>query len=519
VENASLVEQAPAASATATARPAPARPRSWVWLLPAGVLLLFTGGTAAVPVAAWLAPLFLLRFVRTQRAAVGLPVAYALLAATVLFRFRGMNPAPGALYYASLALFAVPALLPYAADRWLAPRLGGLAAVLVFPSAWAATEFLVSLSPAATWGSVAYSQYGQLPLLQVLSITGLWGVTFLIGAFASVGNRLWQEGLGSAPARATALGFAATLAVVLGLGGARMALFPPAAPVVRVASLSRERVASPPPVPDTWRRLSRGEATAADLAEFRRWGGAVCDDLLARSAREARAGAQIVFWAEANAPVLAEDEAALIDRGRELARKHRIYLGMALGTWRPGAGRPRQNKLVLVEPFGEVAWQYLKTYPVPGAEALTEPGDGHVPTVDTPHGRLGAVICYDADFPRLPARAGAAGADVLLVPSSDWRAIDPLHTRMASFRAIEQGLNLVRQTSDGLSAACDYQGKVLAAMDHYQAADHVMVAQVPTRGVRTVYSWAGDWFACLCLATLGVLAARALRRRPARAAG
>jgi len=101
----------------------------------------------------------------------------------------------------------------------------------------------------------------------------------------------------------------------------------------------------------------------------------------------------------------------------------------------------------------------------------------------------------------------------LLDPSNDWCAIDPWHAQMASFRAIEQGVNLIRQTSNGLSAAFDYQGRRLAAMDHFQTADYAMVSQVPTRGVQTVYSLLGDWFAWACLAALAVLTVLSLRKR------
>ena len=105
----------------------------------------------------------------------------------------------------------------------------------------------------------------------------------------------------------------------------------------------------------------------------------------------------------------------------------------------------------------------------------------------------------------------ALGADVVLDPSNDWRAIDPWHTQMASFRAIEQGVNLIRHTSPGLSAAYDYQGRRLAAMDHYQTTDYVMVSEVPTRGVRTVYTWFGNWFAWVCVAGLPVLIGKVVR--------
>jgi apolipoprotein N-acyltransferase len=51
-------------------------------------------------------------------------------------------------------------------------------------------------------------------------------------------------------------------------------------------------------------------------------------------------------------------------------------------------------------------------------------------------------------------------------------------------------------------------------MDHYEvAADRVLVAEVPTRGVRTIYSRTGDVFSWLALFGLAVLAVAAIRRR------
>src|SRR5260370_39371807 len=226
------------------------------------------------------------------------------------------------------------------------------------------------------------------------------------------------------------------------------------------------------------------------------------DDLLSGAEREMQAGAKIVFWGETNAPVLKEDEAAFVARGTDMAAKYHVYLGMALGVLNRKTP-PLENKLVLIEPNGHVAWEYNKARPVPGPEAaLQVRGDGKLRALDTPYGRLSSIICYDGDFPQLLAQAGALGADVMLDPSNDWRAIDPWHTQMVSFRAIEQGFNLTRQTSQGLSAAFDYQGRRLAAIDHYQTTDYAMVSQVPTRGVRTIYSRFGDCFACLCPAGL-----------------
>ena len=488
---------------------------AWVWLAIAAALLLFSNGANTVPLAAWLAPVFVLRFVRRQSLKVGLPVTYVLLVAAFAFQFRGMVPIPGVAYYFFLVVWGTPLVLPYIIDRLVAHKLIGLRASLVFPAAWAATEYILSRGLYATWGSVAYSQYGNLALLQVLSVTGLWGITFLIGWFAAVCNWLWEEGLDSKQARVGAWLCVGTIASVILLGGAHMALFPPSSPTVRVASISKRKV-DPELSAEVSRRMFQGEATSEDMEGIQRWATAMDNDLLLRAEEEMRAGAKIVFWGETNAPVLEEDEAAFVTRGSEMAAKYHVYLGMALGVWNRGKTPPLENKLVLIQPNGQVAWEYNKTRPVPGSEAaLQVRGDGKLRDLDTPYGRLSSIICYDGDFPQLLAQAGALGVDVMLDPSNDWRAIDPWHTQMASFRAIEQGFNLVRHTSQGLSAAFDYQGRRLAAMDHYQTTDYAMVSQVPTRGVRTIYSRVGDWFGWVCLAGLVLLTVRSLRQKHA----
>lgn len=484
--------------------------RSWLWLIASASLLLFANGASNIPMAAWFAPLFLLRFVRKQRLWIGLPVAYLVLAAAFGVQFRGMVPIPGIGYYIFLAAFGIPLVLPFVIDRLVTPKLNGILTTYVFPTALVSTEYLVSLGPYGSWGSSAYTQYGNLPLLQLLSVTGLWGVTFMMGWFVAMLNWLWDEGLKSKRARIGVVGFASVLLAILLLGEARLVLFPSSAPTTRVASISKETI-KPGPSSVAWDHLLENKASNEEVEEIRRWSNAVNDGLLASAEREAKAGAKIVFWGEGNASVLKEDEPILIQRGGELASKYEIYLGMALATWNRDRTPSLENKLVLIEPTGRVAWESFKARPIPGAEAaISITGDGKLRTLDTPYGRLSSIICFDADFPQLLAQAGAMHADVMLDPSNDWRAIDPWHTQMASFRAIEQGFNLVRHTDNGLSAAFDYQGRRLAAMDHYQAVDHVMISQVPTKGVWTIYSLAGNWLAWLCLAMAMLLIVKSI---------
>lgn len=476
--------------------------------LAAAALLPFANGGHSIPVAAFLAPLLLLRFTRAQRPIVGLLTTLVAQSIAFAIQLRGMIPVPGVIHTVIVMIYASALTAPYVADRLIAPRLRGWFATLVFPCAWASTDYLLSLSPYGSWGAAGYSLYGNLPLLQLLAVTGLWGLTFLIGWVAAAANRVWELGGPSPPALRVAGVTAGVVAAVAFFGGARLVLFPPDAPTVRIASLSRIDLTLHPDPKVVGRFFAQRPLDPEEVATIRSRAATTDNDLLERAEREARAGARIVFWGEANAPVLAEDEADLIRRGSEVAKRSGIYLGMALAAWHREAKLPLGNKLVLIGPDGNVAWEYYKAHPVPGGEAaISITRDGKLRALDTPYGRLTSVICFDADFPRLLSQAGDLRADIVLDPSNDWKAIDPWHTQMASFRAIEQGVNLVRHTSLGLSAAFDYQGRVLATMDHYLATEPALVSQVPTRGVRTPYARFGDWFAWVSLAGLAVLAA------------
>jgi len=480
--------------------------RDWLWLGLGVVLLLFANGRQVLAPAAWLAPVFLVRFVRTRPAHLGLALAYVLLAATWAFQFWGMAPLPRLGFVLLAAGFGVVGLLPILADRLAAPRVGGFAATLVLPTAWVTVDSLVArLSPYGSWGSPAYSQQEYLALLQLVSITGLYGVTFMLGWFAAVVNWAWERRFEWPAIRRGGVAFALALAAVPLGGEARLRLFPSSSPTVRIASLSAPDLELFPSAEVARRAIAGEMLTVDEIGAIGTRGRAIDDDLLRRSEREARAGARVVFWAETSGFTFKEDEPALLARGRDLASTEGIFLGMAYAAWSRGAQRPLENTLVVVDPRGEIAWRFLKAIAVPGPEAaISAAGDRKLKVVATPYGRLSGVICFDMDFPTFLAQAGELGVDLLIVPSGDWREIDPFHTHMARFRAIEQGFNIARQVNRGLSVIADYQGRVVASMDHFTTSDRAMVGQVPTRGVHTIYSRVGDTFAWAC--TIGLLA-------------
>ena len=131
-------------------------------------------------------------------------------------------------------------------------------------------------------------------------------------------------------------------------------------------------------------------------------------------------------------------------------------------------------------------------------------GDGLVPVVATPLGRLASAICFDADFPDFIRQAGQAQADLMIVVANESKAYKELHVQMAAFRAIENGMPMVRPAASGISSAIDPWGRMLAFADYFAPGDRTMTAQVPIGRARTLYPYVGDLFAWSCVVALVV---------------
>lgn len=486
----------------------PARP--WAraaCLLGAFACTCLTVGNIVSPVAAWVAPVLMLRFVRRSSLVAGLGVGALVQMAAHILAWHPVMPFSGWMLYALPAAIGLVFFVPYIVDRLLSPRLGGMAATLVFPSALVVSEFLLGQAGIGSWGAIAYSQYGNLPLVQVLSVAGLSGITFLIGWVAACVNHGWERGWASPAARWPLVASGALVIAALLLGGLRLSTTGMVA-TVRVAGITVDNLAV---FFDTWGPLARGQMLSAeDAARVRPQTLKLQQDLLEASRAQARAGARIVVWSEANALTLRDDEAAFIAAGRQVAAEEGVYLFMAMATITPGEPLA-ENKLVVIDPKGRVHGHYLKSHPTPVEASV--PGSGRVGMIDTPYGRIAWAICYDFDFPALIRQAGRRRADILIDPSWDSAPITPMHSYMSTYRAVENGAALFRQVNDGLSIAVDAGGRTLGQM-HHAASDGAVkafIVDMPTRGTRTLYSRIGDALPALCAVLLAGLVFRSRR--------
>lgn len=457
---------------------------SYLWLAVGILFTLFSFGKWVIPLAAWLSTVFLIRFLRTQRVSRGY---IAFLPALLVVNAIDAGSLLGFSFILVFVLVGVFLMsLPFLADRLLAPRLRGFIATLVFPLASTGWEFLnMAGSPFGSWGALAYSQYGNLALMQLVSVTGLWGISFLMNWFASVANWAWEQSFNWPTIRRGLALYSGILALVLVFGSARLIFSQPPTNTVRVAGLTAVEV-----------RLLEElmPLVEQDRQAFQQATNEIQERYFEATVREARAGAKIVLWSEAAAVGAGEDERALLERGQEIARQEGIYLAMSLYTIYQDK-RPVENKLIIIDPAGKIAMEHVKY----GGNLLegSLAGDGKLRTIETLYGILSGAICWDADFIPNIQQAGRNRTAILLVPAHDWRAIDPLHGQMSVFRAIENGISVFRQADQGLSIATDPFGRVLASQSHFTTSEHVMIAQVPTQGVYTIYSVIGDLFGWL----------------------
>jgi apolipoprotein N-acyltransferase len=103
------------------------------------------------------------------------------------------------------------------------------------------------------------------------------------------------------------------------------------------------------------------------------------------------------------------------------------------------------------------------------------------------------LICYEAIFPEEVVAAGRRPAWLLNVTNDGWFGISSgphQHFISARFRAVEQGLPLVRAANTGISAVVDPYGRILGMLALGRSG--VIDAPLPVALPETIYGRFGD---------------------------
>lgn len=467
---------------------------SYIYLLIGFVFLFFFNGRWILPIAAFIAPLFLIRFLRYQKPFIGF--LFIVLAGWIsnIFIWKGMMPMSGFFYYFLMFMMSLFTALIFLIDRVYSQKFKGIISTFIFPSTYVLMEFIVvSTNPSGSYGTLAHTQM-SLPLLQIISVTGIWGVVFIITWTSSTINWLWDYSFQKSKINLALLIYGIPLFSIILFGQVR--LFTDIKDeTVRIASINITKMDS---------QHIFNDQPDANNEQINR-------TFLDNCHIAAMSNAKIVFGIEIMLNMTSDKEGEYLERAKAAAKNDNIYIGLPLLIYPTDNPRARpMNKITWISPRGEILFTYFKAKPTPGEGNY---GDGIIKFFDSPYGRISSSICFDMDFPSLISQVNKMNIDIMLVPGNDWQEITPYHTYVASARAIEQGFNMVRAASRGLSASFNYKGQLLSSMNYYNTDDLILYSDLPTKGQKTIYSIIGDYFAWMCIIFLIIISALFIKQK------
>ena len=465
-----------------------------ILLLTATLFLYFSNGRFSFAPAAWLYPVFMLQVSRKSSkiySCLIIPLIVAVCSQLSFWKFTYDDPS-NILFFLPFILGLLMGLL-FFIDRLLYSKVNGFSSTLIFPFLYTSFDFSLNLfNPFGTLGVLAYSQHDFLCFSQLASVTGIWGLTFMITWSAAVvywvidGYQRWQN------IRRGITIYLFILLSVLVYGSARLNIPLPYG-TVRIAGIH------------THDKNIEGKAMREcldkqDSTGFKRISDTIIQRLIQATINEANAGSRIIVWSEISPKILKKDEDSLFNVFKALAKQQKIYL-VATPFTIAAKGAKSENKIWLFSPKGSLLLKHYK-YGGNFMEGTVE-GDKMIKAVSTEYGTLSAIICWDGDFPSIVKQVGQLNTDILFIPASDWKEIDPAHSIVSIYRGIENGCSVVRQTRNGLSIMTDARGKIIAQMDHFETHTWITVGQVPTKKRFTLYPMIGDlfgWFSFIGLA-------------------
>ncbi len=459
-----------------------------------GALWFASTGVNHVWPLAWLAPLPLLVVLpdlRAGRAALAALAASAIGALNLVLAYPGLPPVVLGL---AVLLVAVPFTLVASVWRAIARRASPAVAVIAYPALIASAEYFISsVSPHGSFGSLAYSQADVPPVLQLASVTGLWGISFTMSLVPAALAVAWR-GRGEP-------------------GAVRIGLALAALPVAATLVFGAVRLAAPLPSRQVWVGLAASDTSARHFAaQDSAEALPVVRAFAARAAALADRGAQFIVLPEkfvGVTPAYADSARAIF---AAVARQRHVTI---VAGFNAIGGSKLRNVAVVFGSDGGVALEYDKVHFIPGLEDGYRRGGvvGLVPGADVP---TGVAICKDLDFVPLGRAYARAGVGLLLVPAWDFVNDGWLHSRMAVVRGVEGGYAVARSATKGLLTVSDARGRILAERASGDAPTVLLTAVVPVGPGGTLYSRTGDWFAWLCIAAALACVAAALGGRAAK---
>jgi apolipoprotein N-acyltransferase len=393
-------------------------------------------------------------------------------------------------------------------------------ACLAVPFLWVSFEFVRDHLPEISfpWNLLGYPAAGSLALMQMTTVTGIFGLSFVVAGFnALCAWTILAKKEFTARTRFGALGASTIVLLAIVVACPQLVPSAPARHSARGVQLNLPELDD---YPVDW-----FQANASQLEEFDRL-----------SLAPAKPGSDLLIWPEAPAPFSMQDPRFARLASSLAVRSGHAFLAGVIEWKRVDASASQLspfNSAVLLDGQGQRVFSYDKIHLVPFGEyepfplihrvvrSVSSEVGGFRPGLSYSVGQLpggyrfGVFICYESIFPGEVRRFVAGGADLLINISNDgWfgrSAAPEQHLRMARVRAVENRRWLVRVTNNGFTVSVDPYGRIVASLP----ADVRNAADLPYdfRTDTTLYTRFGDWFAWLCVAASVAFFALAFARR------
>ena len=367
---------------------------------------------------------------------------------------------------------------------------------IIFASIMVSIEYIIYLIYPILGGlSDAYTQYQNLYLLQLVTVTGIYGITFLMYWTAAVVIWIWNNKNQKEYIRKYIIVYGSVIGLVFVYGVVMFHFAGNSDKSIRIAGVTVPISELLNNDEDVYSTFYTNTFTDENITNARSKLSSAADELFLKTELEAQAGAKIVFWSELNGAVLKQDEDLLLQRASDLAKQEEVYLIVSLLV-KPPYMDLKENKTAAFNPQGELISEYFKHGRSIGE--LCQKRDGILKSFGTEYGRIAPFICSDMAFLSKIQQAGRDNVDILIVPASDWKEMTLLAAKTAIVRGVENGSNIIRHTNKGMSIVSDFRGSVLAQTDYFQSDTKTFSTQVLTKGRFTLYSYIGNLFVYLC---------------------
>lgn len=401
-------------------------------------------------------------------------------------------------------------------------RLGVGFALVAAPFVWVFLEYIRSnfFFVALPWGLLAHSQYQSPAVIQMASITGVYGISFLIvlvnSAFTAAillarGYRpkahVPQPEFLSKRAGLSIMGLAVVCIALTMTYGLQIVKQPLGGDSIKVSVVQ-----------------GNIEQTQKWDKNYSRFIMQIYRDLTMKAAMERP---DLVVWPETSTPGSINQNFSLNKQLRGLAKQVGIYLLVGSAQRQkfrskdtkqalyynsafliPPRGKGQHYNKIRLFPFGEylplkniLPWSFI---------SIPEVG-GYVPgkeftVFNHPAGRFGVTICWENIFPDFVRQFVKRGAGFIInITNEAWfgeTAAPYQFLSMSVMRAVENRVSVIRSSNTGISGFIDPYGRVIGRVANDQKKDifvrGFLTLEVPVVQYKTFYTRYGNIFVYLC---------------------